>query len=76
MSKYEKLIKKILKGTSVTYKEAENVFLKLGFKLKTKGSHHIFRKPGYNKTVSFKRRTQLLTYQIEDLKEVLKDHGY
>ncbi len=76
MSKKEKLIQKILTGKNITYKDAENILLQLGFQLKMRGSHHNFRKTGYNKTISIKKRPQLLAYQVEDLKEVLKDHGY
>lgn len=76
MSKFQKLIEKILNGKNVSYQEAENVLLSLGFHLKISGSHHVFRKPGYLKTISIKKRPQLLIYQIEDLKEVLKDHEY
>jgi predicted RNA binding protein YcfA (HicA-like mRNA interferase family) len=76
MSKYEKLIQKILNGSNVSYKDVENVLLKLGFELKIRGSHHVFRKQGYSKTVSIKKRPLLLAYQIDDVKEVLKDHGY
>jgi predicted RNA binding protein YcfA (HicA-like mRNA interferase family) len=76
MSKYEKLIQKILNGKNITYQEAENILLNLGFQLKVSGSHHIFRKPGYIKTISIKRRKLLYDYQIDDLKKVLKDHGY
>ena len=74
MSKLEKLLAKILSGNNVSYQEAENVLFKLGFLLKISGSHHVFRKPGYHRTISIKKRPQLLAYQIEDLKEVLKDH--
>jgi len=76
MSKLQKLVQKILEGQDVSYKEAEGLLLKLGFQLETRGSHHIFRKGGYPKNVSIKRRPQLLPYQIADLKEVLRDHGY
>jgi len=76
MSKFEKLIKKILSGSNVSYDDAENVLLGIGFQLKIRGSHHNFRKPQYVRTISIKRRPQLLLYQINDLKEVLKDHGY
>lgn len=76
MSKLDKLILKILNGKNVSYQEAENFLIQLGFQLKIKGSHHIFRKPGYVKTLSIKRRKLLYDYQIDDLKEVLKDHGY
>lgn len=58
------------------YDEAENILLHLGFQLKIRGSHHNFRKAQYHRTVSIKRRPQLLSYQVYDLKEVLKDHGY
>ncbi len=76
MSKFEKLIEKILSGKNVSYEDAENVLLNLGFQLKTRGSHHNFRKPQYHRTLSIKKRPQLLPYQINDLREVLKDHGY
>lgn len=76
MSKFEKLIQKILNGKNVSYQEAENLLFHLGFQLKIRGSHHNFRKPHYPRTLSIKRRSQLLDYQIDDLKEVLKDHGY
>lgn len=76
MSKAEKLIQKILSGKNVSYQEAENLLLSLGFQLKIRGSHHNFRKAGYPRTVTIKRRKLLYDYQIDDLKEVLKDHGY
>ncbi len=38
-------------------------------------SHHVFRKPNY-KSISIKKRKELLSYQIKELKQVLLDHGY
>lgn len=76
MSKLDKLIEKILNGKNVSYDDAENLLLHLGFQLKIRSSHHNFRKPQYHRTLSIKKRSQLLSYQIDDLKEVLKDHGY
>ena len=76
MSKFEKLVQKILNGNNVSYQEAENLLLHLGFEVKIRGSHHNFRKPGYPKTVAIKKRKLLFDYQVDDLKEVLKDHGY
>jgi predicted RNA binding protein YcfA (HicA-like mRNA interferase family) len=75
MSKLEKLIKKVLEERSVSYEEAEKILLKLGFSVEVRGSHHVFRKKGYSKNVSIKRRSELLPYQLRDLKEVLRDHG-
>lgn len=76
MSKLQKLIERILEGRNLSYKEAETLLLKLGFQLEIHGSHHVFRKKGFAKNISIKRRSQLLPYQIADLKEVLRDHGY
>ena len=76
MSTLDKLISKILSGRPVSYREAEKLLTKLGFELEICGSHHVFRKKGYRKNVSIKKRPQLLPYQIRDLKEVLIDHGY
>lgn len=76
MSKLDKLIKKILEGRVVSYNEAEVLLLNLGFEVEVRGSHHVFRKKGYPRNVCIKRRSQLLPYQLRDLKEVLRDHDY
>jgi predicted RNA binding protein YcfA (HicA-like mRNA interferase family) len=76
MTKLQKLIDKILEGRDVSYEEAEKILLQLGFKVRVKGSHHVFFKDSYAKNVSIKRRVQLLAYQMRELKEVLRDHGY
>lgn len=76
MSKFDKLVEKIFNGRNVTYAEAEKLLLHLGFQLNVRGSHHVFRKPQYPQSLSIKKRSQLIAYQIEDLKEVLKNHGY
>jgi len=70
------LIQKILNGKNISYQDAENVLLSLGFQLKIRGSHHNFRKHQYHRTIAIKRRPLLLDYQVDDIKEVLKDHGY
>ncbi len=76
MSKIQKLIEKILQGRNISYENAEKILRNLGFVLETRGSHHIFRKNGFLKNISLKNRTQLLPYQLDLLKEVLKEHGY
>lgn len=76
MSKLEKLIEKIFGGQNVSYLEAEALLKRLGFDVEVCGSHHVFRKKGYLRTISIKRRPSLLLYQLRDLREVLTDHGY
>lgn len=75
MSKTEKLIQKIFAKQPVSYKDAEKILFELGYQLKMSGSHHVFRKTGYQH-ITLKRRPQLLLYQIIDLQEALRDHGY
>lgn len=72
MSKFEKLKAKIKNKQAVSYKEAESVLIKLGFNLRTRGSHHIFSKNGYSKNISLKKVIELLDYQLELIKEVLE----
>jgi predicted RNA binding protein YcfA (HicA-like mRNA interferase family) len=76
MSKIEKLITKVLRGTQISYDDAERILFYLGFDLDVTGSHHIFRKPDYIQTISLKKQSTLLPYQIKDLKQVLLNHNY
>ena len=76
MSKFDKLVKRILDGQSISYKEAETLLKKLGFDLRINGSHHVFSNPNHGKNVSLKNRSQLLAYQMRLLQEVLKNYGY
>lgn len=77
MSNREKLIQKILAGNqAISFDEAKNLLLWLGFSEKVSGSHHVFRKKGFENTVSLKIRPQLLRYQIDNIREVLLKHGY
>jgi hypothetical protein len=75
MSSFDKLIQKIFEGRNISYADAERVLFSLEFDLDIRASHHIFRKRNCKKIV-LKKRSQLLDYQIKDLKEVLLNHGY
>ena len=76
MSKKDKSIDKIFSDSTVSYGEAESILFHLNFALKISGSHHIFRKSGYAKNISLKKRERLLEYQKKMLRDILKDHGY
>lgn len=72
MSKFDKLRLKIKNKQDISYEEAEKVLLKVGFKVRSRGgSHHVFSKEGYEKTISIKKRSQLLPYQICLIEEAL-----
>ncbi len=49
MAKYEKLLHKILSGTSdanIQFDDLCNLLKNLGFEVRVRSSHHIFRKEG------------------------------
>jgi predicted RNA binding protein YcfA (HicA-like mRNA interferase family) len=49
MSKHEKLLIKVLRGTSdknIDFEDFRNLLLRLGFEERIKGSHHILVKEG------------------------------
>lgn len=73
MSKFDKLKQKIRNGQSISYEEAEAFLQKLGFSVRSSGSHHVFFKDGYEKNISIKKRPQLLPYQMRLLEEVLQN---
>lgn len=72
MTKVDKLIERILRKGNVSYQEAEKILIRLGFEVECKGgSHHVFRKKGYPKSISLKKNRQLLNYQLELIKEAI-----
>ena len=72
MSKFEKLKQKIKDGKSISYEEAETILIKLGFMMRSNGSHNVFSKVGYEKNISIKRRTELLPYQVRLVEEAVQ----
>jgi predicted RNA binding protein YcfA (HicA-like mRNA interferase family) len=76
VSSRDKLIQKILAGNAnISFGDARSLLLWLGFAERVKGSHYGFRKEGMANII-LKRRPQLLPYQVELIREVLKKHGY
>jgi len=66
MVKSEKLMLKVLQNRPISYNEAERILKKLGFEVIACGSHHVFRKKGYSKNISIKKRAELFPYQIRE----------
>jgi hypothetical protein len=55
MSKLEKVLARILRGTSdanIEFKELVSLLKKLGFNCRIKGSHHIFFKEGISEIIN------------------------
>ncbi|MGB3585607.1 MAG: hypothetical protein WBA23_03650 [Tunicatimonas sp.] len=79
MGKYEKLLQKILAGTSdnnIRFSDLEGLLLRLGFEKKIRGSHHIF---------SFERTKSIINlqpvgskakgYQVKQVREFILRHN-
>jgi hypothetical protein len=69
MSKYEKLLLKILSGTSdanIEFEDLCNLLKHLGFEMRVKGSCHIFRKEGMIEKINLQRDdTMAKPYQVK-----------
>jgi predicted RNA binding protein YcfA (HicA-like mRNA interferase family) len=68
MSKYEKLVKEILRGTSdknISFEDLCHLLERLGFEGRIRGSHHIFRKQGVEEKINLQRDgSQVKPYQV------------
>ncbi|OGB83736.1 hypothetical protein A3F66_05015 [candidate division TM6 bacterium RIFCSPHIGHO2_12_FULL_32_22] len=76
MSIFDKLVQKVFSNSAISYNDAEKLLLNLNFGLKIRGSHHVFRKKDYPSNITLKKRKELHNYQVNELKQVLIDHGY
>jgi hypothetical protein len=75
MSKYEKLLLKILSGTSdanIEFEDLCNLLKHLGFEMRVKGSHHIFRKEGMIEKINLQRDDNMAKpYQVKQVRNII-----
>lgn len=75
MSKYERLIQRILSGQSdanVGFNDICNLLQKLGFDMRVSGSHHIFRQPGVEELINLQRDgNKAKPYQVRQVRNVI-----
>ena len=75
MAKYNKLIQKILSSTSdkdISFSELCNLLLKLGFKQRIKGAHHIFYKDGIEEIINIQPKGNLAKpYQVKQIRNII-----
>lgn len=81
MTKFDKLIAKILKGDSIiTIDEAIRVLEKIGYSSrqpKSGSSHITFFKPDYQNNITLVlTQKELKPYQIDAIQEALRKEGY
>ena len=79
MSKYDKLLSKILGGASdasVRFDELCHLLIKLGFEERIRGSYHIFRKEGVEEKVNLQEDgDKAKVYQVRQVRNVILKYG-
>lgn len=75
MGKHEKLVFKILRGTSdanIRFEELRELLLGIGFDERIKGSHHIYRKSGIEEKINIQRDgAKAKPYQVRQVRSTL-----
>ena len=76
MGKFDKLILKILRGTSdanVSFDDLCELLKRLGFQERTRGSHHIFRKNGIAEKINLQKDDgKAKPYQVRQVRTILQ----
>ena len=75
MSKFEKLLAKILSGTSdrnIDFEDLRKLLLRLGFNERIKGSHHIYFKDGVDEIINLQPIDNIAkAYQVKQVRELI-----
>jgi predicted RNA binding protein YcfA (HicA-like mRNA interferase family) len=79
VSKAEKTLAKVMSGrqdTNVSFAELCQVLTRLGFRLRIEGSHHNFRRDGFEAINLQPHGSDAKPYQVKQVRAVLKKGGY
>ena len=75
MSKYEKLLFKVLRGTSdanISFSNLCGLVKRFGFEERTRGSHHVFRKEGIEEKINLQRDDdKAKPYQVRQVRALI-----
>ena len=75
MSKYEKLLFQILRGTSdanISFNDLCSMLLKIGFEERIRGSHHIFTKDNIAEILNLQPKgSKSKPYQVKQVRNVI-----
>ena len=75
MGVHDKLLEKILRGTSdanIAFEDLCQLLRHLGFDERTRGSHHLFRKSGIAELINLQREgSKAKVYQVRQVRAVL-----
>jgi hypothetical protein len=75
MSKYDKLLFQILRGTSdanVPFNDLRQMLTSMGFEERIRGSHHVFRRAGIVEKINLQREgNKAKVYQVRQVRSVI-----
>jgi hypothetical protein len=75
MGKYDKILKRILNGNAdanIRFEDLSTLLIKLGFSLRTKGSHSIFTQSGIEERLNLQKDgANAKKYQIRQVRNIL-----
>ena len=78
MSKYDKLLRDILRGASdasIPFDDLCQLLRRLGFEERIRGSHHLFRKAGVEERINLQREgSKAKAYQVRQVRGVILRH--
>jgi predicted RNA binding protein YcfA (HicA-like mRNA interferase family) len=78
MAKPEKLLTRILQGTSdanIPYRELCRLLERLGFQRRIRGDHHIFTREGVEEILNLQpKRAKAKPYQVKQVRNVIVEY--
>lgn len=79
MGKYEKLLQKILTGTSdnsIKFEELRQLLKRLGFDERVKGDHYIFTKDNVEEIINIQPKgSEAKSYQVKQVRNLVLKYG-
>jgi predicted RNA binding protein YcfA (HicA-like mRNA interferase family) len=78
MSKYKKLLFRILRGTSdanIPFDELCQLLRRLGFEQRVRGAHHLFRRQGIEEKINLQHDdNKAKPYQVRQVRKVISKY--
>jgi predicted RNA binding protein YcfA (HicA-like mRNA interferase family) len=78
MTKWEKLLNRILRGTAdknISFDELCNLLHRLGFEERIRGDHHIFTQNGIEEILNLQPRgSKAKPYQVKQVRNIILKH--
>ncbi len=75
MSKSDKVLEQVLSGRSdanLRFEDLRNLLLRLGFEMRTSGSHHVFRMTGVEEKINLQKDgNKAKPYQVKQVRAVI-----